>query len=195
MDNFVNIDEDSSHIFFKYKHERNAIYVSPAILDNYGFILPMPCGRPLSGNTYTFIYERKRGCEMFIAPISTRRHFSKTFVSYKKYNKKLNNYIRQIRSEQNMTNISNAGKIKKTYSLPDLGIMNKLVQIFGNNSDSFYGYNENNVEPSFEEYAIQSSSKWPIPNSDFKAPIPLDTYFFGGSPDEITFVEDFVFDD
>uniref|UniRef100_A0A6C0HHA4 Uncharacterized protein n=1 Tax=viral metagenome TaxID=1070528 RepID=A0A6C0HHA4_9ZZZZ len=193
MDNYRNIDEDSSQIFFKYEQERNAIYVSPAISNNYGFILPISISRPLSGNTSTFIYERKRGCEMFIAPVSRCQDFSKAFVSYNKYNQKLNNHIRQIRSEQNLVSWGHASKLKKTYSLPDLGVINKLTQIFGNGSN---GSNKNKVESRFEQYAISSTPKWPIPTSDFKPPEPLDIYFVGGpTTNEITFVEDFIFDD
>ena len=121
----------SSRVFFQYKPERNAIYVAPSISVNYGYILHIP-SRTLTGNTYTFIYHRKRGCEMFIAPISQRRHFSKAFVSYKKYNKKMQKCIRRIQSEKDIRYTDNTSPIaiKKTQSFSDLGGVSKMMQIF-----------------------------------------------------------------
>ena len=82
-----NVDE---RVFYTYKSEKKAIYVSP-ISANFGYILPIS-NQIVSSNTSTVIYGRKPNCEMFIAPISLCKQFSKTFVSYKKYDKKLKEY-------------------------------------------------------------------------------------------------------
>jgi|LauGreSBDMM110SN_4_FD.fasta_scaffold217601_1 hypothetical protein len=164
----------SSQLFFEYKPEKNAIYVSPTISPNYGYILPIS-SHSLTGNTYTFIYHQKRSCEMFIAPISQRRNFSKTFVSYEKYNRKLQKYMRLIRSERNMRyTASQPIIIKKTQSCSDLGSIQKMMQIF-------------DITPDTE------STSWPIQANEFKPVESSDNYFFGTSPDD--FVDDFVFEE
>jgi len=167
-------DSNSSQLFFKYEPEQTAIYVAPATTDNFGFILPILANRPLTGNTYTFIYHKKPGCEMFIAPISQRQQFSKAFMSYEKYNEKHTsrriNHIRKVRSEQNIASGYHSNTLKKTHSL---GTMSKLMQIFD----------------------MSPTPKWPIPSIDFKPPEPLENYFFGAMPNKLKFVEDFVFDE
>lgn len=163
-------DDFSSEIFFKYKPEKNAIYVSPAISSNYGYIFPIS-NRSLTGNTYTFIYQRKRSCEMFIAPIPQRRNFSKAFVSYEKYNRKLQKYMLRIKSDRDMRyNAPQPISMKKTQSCSDLGSIRKMMQIF-------------DISPDIE------SIGWPIPANEFKPVETLDNYFFVSSPD------DFVFDE
>jgi hypothetical protein len=117
---------------------------------------------------------------MFIAPISQRKHFSKTFVSYKKYSKKLQKYLdkRRTKSYTNMIEIPKQHiEIKKSHTFSDLGGLSKIMEIF-------------DISPSDKPICAK---KWPLCANDFKPPEPLDGYFFGSSPDD--FVEDFVFDD
>jgi hypothetical protein len=197
MNNYTKPGGNTSQLFFTYKQEKNAIYVAPHISANYGYIMPIS-NRALSGNTYTFIYQRKRGCEIFIAPISQRKQFSKAFVSYKKYNKKLQKYLDKRRTKS-YTNIIEIPKqtieIKKSHTFSDLriypepelnyieenlenkvrkslGVVNKMMEIF-------------NITP--------TTSNWPLSANDFRKPEPVDDYFFGSSPDD--FVEDFIFDE
>jgi hypothetical protein len=177
MNNYKNVESSSLQVFFNYNPEQNAIYISPTSA-NYGYILPIS-ERALTSNTYTFIYEKKRNYEMFIAPISCRKHFSKAFVSYKKYNKKLKKYLSKKRSKS-YTNIIEIPKqtivLKKSHTYSDfqksLGGLNKIMEIF-NITDSI--------------------SNWPIPNDKFKESEPLDDYFFSSLPED--FVEDFGFGD
>jgi hypothetical protein len=172
----------SQSIFFQSKPEKNAIYVSPNTLPNYGYMLPIS-EKKLSGNTYTFIYEKKYNCELFIAPVSRRRHFSKTFVSYEKYIRKHNKYMnrrhseKNIRSTRSMRNISCNDPMPilvKTKSSPNLGVLNKLMEIFDISS---------------------SNEKLPIPEHAFKPPEPLDSYFIGSFSDDINYMDDFMLDD
>jgi len=169
----------SQSIFFKSKPEKNAIYVFPNTLPNYGYMLPIS-EKKLSGNTYTFIYEKKYNCEIFIAPVSRRRHFSKTFVSYSKYIRKHNKYMNRRHSENNMRCARNIpyndsiSNLVKTNSSPNLGVLNKLMEIFDIGSNN---------------------EKWPIPEHDFKPPEPLDSYFVGSFSDDINYMDDFMLDD
>jgi hypothetical protein len=187
MNNYISLGDLSSQLFFKYKQEKNAIYVVPHISANYGYILPIS-NRSLTGNTYTFIYQRKPNCELFIAPISHRKHFSKTFVSYKKYSKKLQKYLdkrrtakisgfqkgavgyqensverssKEFKSYTNMIEIPKQHiEIKKSYSYQDLGGLNKIMDIF-------------DISPSDKpNYA----KNWPLCANDFKPPEPLDVF-------------------
>jgi hypothetical protein len=199
MNNYTNADGNSSQLFFEYKPEKTAIYVVPNISANYGYILPIQ-NQTLSSNTYTFIYQRKPNCEMFIAPISHRKHFSKTFLSYKKYSKKLKKYLDNKRSNsytnvsqeflripstpngshEYFTNIIEIDKqltVKKTNTYLDLGGLSKIMDIF-------------DISPSDKPTYAKS---WPLCANDFKPPEPLDNYFFGSSQDD--FVDDFVFDE
>jgi len=177
MNNYTNLESSSLQVFFNYNSKKNAIYVSPT-LANYGYILPIS-ERALTSNTYTFVYDKKLNYEMFVAPISYRKRFSKTFVSYKKYDKKLNQYLSKKRSKS-YTNIVEIPKhtivLKKSHTCSDfqksLDGLNKILEIFN---------------------ITDSSSNWPIPNDHFKEPEPLGDYFFSSSPAD--FAEDFVFYD
>jgi hypothetical protein len=156
-------------MFYTYKSENKAIYVSP-ISTNFGYIWPIS-NQIVSSNTSTVIYVRKPNCEMFIAPISLRKQFSKTFVSYKKYDKKLKEYSDNKRLHR-YTDITEKEvreiKIKKSQSYPDLqnqlglGKLNKIMKIF-------------DISPSYENCVNEYDQ--------------LDDYFFGASS------EDFDFDD
>jgi hypothetical protein len=200
MNNYISLGDLSSPLFFTYKQEKNAIYVVPHISANYGYILPIS-NRSLTGNTYTFIYQRKPNCELFIAPISHRKHFSKTFVSYKKYSKKLQKYLDKRRTASYTNMIEIPKPMTKAFSYQDLGGLNKIMDIFDISPADKPNYAKN----------------WPLCANDFKPPEPLDifvrdvvspencglttsyglrkslSYFFGSSPDD--FVEDFIFDD
>jgi len=170
--NTNNVDE---RVYCTYKSENKAIYVSH-ISANFGYILPIS-NQIVSSNTSTFIYGRKPNYEMFIAPISLCKQFSKTFVSYKKYNKKLKEYSDNKRL-QRYTDITEKEvreiKIKQSQSYPDLqnqlGLgklnklnkLNKIMKIF-------------DISPSYENCVNQYDQ--------------LDDYFFGASS------EDFDFDD
>jgi len=177
MNNYTNLESRSFQLFFNYNPEQNAIYIAPTST-NYGYILPIS-ERALTSNTYTFIYAKKQNCEMFITPISYRKRFSKTFVSYKKYNKKLKQYLSKKRSKSytNMIEISkHTIVVKKSHTYSDfqksLGGLNKIMEIFN-----------------ITDY----TSNWPIPNDQFKESEPLDDYFFSSLPED--FVEDFGFGD
>lgn len=166
----------SPSVFFQSKTEKNAIYVCPNEIPNCGYILPIS-NNSLSGNTYTFIYEKKYNCELFIAPISKRRQFSKTFVSYEKYTRKHKKYINRRHSENNMHKMRNiqcngyTNNLVKTKSYPNLGVLNKLMEIFNIRS---------------------SNEKLPIPEHEFKPPEPMDSYFVGSFSDDINYMDDFV---
>ena len=156
-------------MFYNYKSEKKAIYVSP-ISANYGYILPIKV-QILSGNTYTFIYGRKPNCEMFIAPISLHKRFSKTFVSYTKYEKKLQDYLKNKRSLSytnitkipiQMIELTKSQSCPDLYKLADLGGLSKIMKIF-------------DIQPSYENCVNEYE--------------PLVDYFFGASS------EDFEFDD
>ena len=161
-----NVDE---RVFYTYKSENKAIYVSP-ISANFGYILPIS-NQIVSSNTSTVIYGRKPNCEMFIAPISLCKQFSKTFVSYKKYDKKLKEYSDNNRL-QRYTDITETKigeiKIKKSQSYPDLqnqlslARLNIIMKIF-------------DISPSYESCVNEYGQS--------------DDYFFGASS------EDFDFDD
>jgi hypothetical protein len=165
-----NTNNVHERVFYTYKSENKAIYVSP-ISANFGYILPIS-NQIISSNTSTFIYGRKPNCEMFIAPISLCKQFSKTFVSYKKYDKKLKEYSDNKRLHR-YTDITEkeVREIKKSQSYPDLqnqlGLgklnkLNKIMKIF-------------DISPSYENCVNQYDQ--------------LDDYFFGASS------EDFDFDD
>jgi hypothetical protein len=76
---------------------------------------------------------------MFIAPISLHKQFSKTFVSYTKYEKKLQDYLKNKRS-LSYTNITKIPiqmiELKKSQSCPDLhkltdlGGLSQIMKIF-----------------------------------------------------------------
>ena len=120
-----------SQLFFTYKPEKNVLYVSPTISTNYGYILPIP-NRCLNGNTYTFIYKQTPSCNMFIAPISRRNQFSKAFLSYKKYNKKLRKYLnsKQTISHKNIIKIPKQFNLeKKPHIHGDLDKVNKVNKV------------------------------------------------------------------
>jgi hypothetical protein len=156
-------------MFYKYNQENKAIYVSP-ISANYGYILPIS-NQIVSSNTFTVIYGRKPSCEMFIAPISLRKQFSKTFVSYKKYDKKLKEHLRNKRSRSyiditeipiQMIELKKSQSCPDLYKLADLGGLSKIMKIF-------------DIQPSYENCVNEYE--------------PLVDYFFGASS------EDFDFDD
>jgi hypothetical protein len=154
-------------MFYEYNPKQKAIYVSP-ISANYGYILPIS-NQILSGNTYTFIYGRKPNCEMFIAPISLCNKFSKTFVSYKKYDKKLKKYSNNKHS-RSYTDITQTKvgeiKIKKSQSYPDLqnqlslSRLNIIMKIF-------------DISPSYENCVNEYGQS--------------DDYFFGASSEDFDF--------
>jgi hypothetical protein len=179
-------------MFYNYKSEKKAIYVSP-ISANYGYILPIKI-KVLSGNTYTFIYGRKPNCEMFIAPISLRKQFSKTFVSYKKYDKKLEEHLRNKRSRSYIDITEIPGELielKKSRSYQDL----RKYKGFERCSEAFLNdtkkNNEDEVQMSLDGLSkIMKIFDIQPPDTNCNSELePLADYFFGASS------EDFDFDD
>jgi hypothetical protein len=220
MNNYTTAIDISPQLFFTYKEETKAIYVVPYKSANYGYILPIP-NQNLSSNSYTFIYNQKRSCEMFIAPISQRKYYSKTFVSYNKYNKKLQNYIRRIRSDKEggvggnadsnpdsrlrsnkesdiqsqMTSPLKFPRIPANYVPRNTShSLDQSISINQTQSCSDLG-SISKMMQIFDVAPEIESIDWsiPIPENDFKPVETLDNSFFGTSPDD--FVDDFVFND
>jgi hypothetical protein len=179
-------------MFYKYNQENKAIYVSP-ISANYGYILPIKI-QVLSSNTFTVIYGRKPSCEMFIAPISLRKQFSKTFVSYKKYDKKLKEHLRNKRSRSCIDITEIPGEsigLKKSRSYQDLRKYKGFERCSGAFLNDTEENNEDGVQMSLDGlskiikiFDIQPSDT--NCNSELE---PLADYFFGASS------EDFMYDD
>jgi hypothetical protein len=150
----------------------NAIYISPNVPINYGYYLPI--SNRLTGNTYTFIYQTK-GCEMFVAPISTCNQYSKEFVSYEKYSENLRTYYKQRKTESNISRQTDLTTLKKTTSYRDLGAVNKLYEIF-------------NMEYPDDE-------KYPIPPDNFTPVESISESFFGKNTNSSISIDDFIFDE
>jgi hypothetical protein len=135
---------------------------------------------------------------MFIAPISQRKQFSKTFVSYRKYVKKMKNHLnrRRTMSYTNIIEIPKSKPIKKSNTYSDFSYsydltpsapygspdrFSKMMEIFDMSINDLEFVQENTQE------------KWSLCANDFTAPQPICNYVFSSSPDK--YVEDFVFDD
>ena len=125
MNNNTSIENQISQMYFDYKPEQNAIYVSPNISDNYGYILPMSC-KTLNSNTYTFIYKENPNCKIFIAPISLRKNFSKVFLSHKKYDKKLYKYLKIKCSKTNP--LERPVLVRKPHVYEELDGQSKIIK-------------------------------------------------------------------
>jgi hypothetical protein len=190
MNNHTNNVQE--RVFYTYKSENKAIYVSP-ICSNFGYILPIS-NQIVSSNTFTFIYRQKPSCEMFIAPISLRKQFSKTFVSYKKYDKKLKEHLRNKRSRSYIDITEIPGEsigLKKSRSYQDLRKYKGFERCSGAFLNDVDENNEDGVQISLDGlskiikiFDIQPSDT--NCNSELE---PLADYFFGASS------EDFMYDD
>lgn len=111
----------------------NAIFICPYVSMNCGYYL-RTSSRVLSGNTYNFICEQKPNMEIFIAPFAERHYFSKEFVSYPEYKKKLAIYNKYIQSQHHNAIGHDVQNIKKNDTYSDLGLL-KLLEIFGDSVD------------------------------------------------------------
>ncbi len=187
-----NTNNVHEQVFYTYKSENKAIYVSP-ISANFGYMLPIS-NQIVSSNTSTVIYVRKPNCEMFIAPISLCKQFSKTFVSYKKYDKKLKEYSDNKRLYRYTDITENLGKskgLKRSQSYQDLRKYKGFERCSGAFLNDMDENNEDGVQMSLDGlskiikiFDIQPSDT--NCNSELE---PLTDYFFGASS------EDFMYDD
>lgn len=173
---------------YENKPEKNAIYVCPYAI-NYGYYLPIP-NRVLNGNTYTFIYEKKRGYDLFLSPISKRKHFSKTFISYKKYSRKLKKYINSKKSYKDCTMRSIHATPHPEYDLTpenmvqqSLGFHNASISNGLSNLDEDVGISKLLQIfdiPSYDKSSyITPTQGWPIHEDSFKPPEPIKYSGFG----------------
>jgi hypothetical protein len=125
---------------------------------------------------------------MFIAPISRRKQFSKAFLSYKKYNKKLQKYLKRKRLMRH-TNITKKPKQfsleKKSHIHPDLGELNKIMDVFDiAHSDENYKSETDFDDCSFvSHFSGLYGEKWTLMHTVFTPPELLDDYFLSVQED------------
>ena len=118
-----------SNVLAKYKEPPSAIYVIPQSSLNCGYYLPKKINA-LSGNTYTFIYERKQTHDMLIAPLSYQFRFNKPCLPYEKYIDTLYKYnTYKMRNRKNTAPTISGATLKRSDSFADIRL-HKLMEIF-----------------------------------------------------------------
>lgn len=91
------IENPRTSAFFSYNKvtEKQGLFINHIANSNYGYYIPVS-NKTFSSNTYTFIHKKNKDCNIFIAPISHKKLFTKKFFTYEKYKKKMETRYRRL---------------------------------------------------------------------------------------------------